>query len=300
MSFAQSVAPTLFSGVSGVFGWGVSQHPIPPNSHYIGRNYLDDFDGQFTKLDLCEVGAAKKLICELRPRLVVHAACISSIAECEENPDLCQRVNVDAVAEIAQACELVGAHLLYISTEQVFSGNSDCYHEHTKPDATTAYGLSKAAAERIVLGHGGCVVRIPLLLGPKLCGAGGGADYGLLSALEAGLPLKLFTDEWRTPISADEIWPVIESIGDCKIGGVFHLAGADLVSRFELATLTCEVANIAPAFSPSSIADFSGPARSPRLDLRCRRARQMFGFNPPSLKQALIRLHTKSNLKQND
>jgi dTDP-4-dehydrorhamnose reductase len=300
MTSAQSVAPTLFSGVSGVLGCGISQHKLPTNSHYFGRQLVDAFPATFHQLDLVHQHSAASLIAELRPQLFVHAACISSAQQCADNVTLTSRVNIESVREISRACAQIDCHLVYISTEQVFAGDVESYTEKCKPNSTTTYGASKAAAEEIVLQDGATVVRLPLLLGPNYSRSGGGADFALLQALAAGSEPSLFEDEWRSPVAADEIWPMIKLLGARKIGGVFHLAGADVVSRYELAQMVCRVANVAPDFRHSSIADFKGPRRSPRLALSCERAQLLLDYRPPSLETSLLRLHSSSRLPNND
>jgi dTDP-4-dehydrorhamnose reductase len=296
MSSVQSVAPTLFSGVGGVLGCGFSQYALPRNSHYFSRNSYRHFLAQHHQLDLTDVGAVSELIHRLHPQTIVHAACISSAQQCAAEPLLCQRINVDSTQEVADAAQGCGAHLIYISTEQVFDGSAASYAEGSAPSASTAYGQSKAAAEDIVLNSGGVVVRLPLLLGAGLGGQGGGVDFSLLRALADNLQPSLFVDEWRAPVAADEIWPMINMLGERKMQGVFHLAGADVVTRYELGQLICKAANVAADFRESSIADFQGPRRSPRLVLTSGRAQQQLGYRPPSLWAALLRLHSSSKL----
>ena len=292
MSSSQSVAPTLFSGVGGVLGCGFSRHQLPANSHYFSRNKYPDFSAEYHCLDLAHTNAAQRLVSDLKPKIIVHAACISSAVECEANPELCQRVNVDSVKEIAVAASRSNSHLVYISTEQVFDGSNQFYDEDSALSPATAYGRSKALAEALVLDSGGCVVRLPLLLGPNYQSSGGGADYALLAALKNNKSPGLFADEWRAPVAADVVWPMIKQLGERKIRGVFHLAGADVVTRYQLGHLVCEAAKVAPSFLQSSIADFSGPRRSPRLALRSLSAQKVLGYRPPSLGETLRRLHS--------
>ena len=292
MSSAQIVTPTLFSGVGGVLGCGFSQHVLPMDSHYLSRDSYHHFPAQHHPLDLTHVGAVSELIHRLQPQTIVHAASMTSAQQCADEPLLCQRINVDSTQEIADAAQQCGAHLIYISTEQVFDGSAVSYAEDSTPSAFTAYGKSKAAAEDIILSNGGVVVRLPLLLGAGYEGQGGGADFSLLRALADNRQPSLFVDEWRAPVAADEIWPMINMLGERKMQGVFHLAGADVVTRYELGQLICKAANVAADFRESSIVDFQGPRRSPRLALTSARAQQQLGYRPPSLWAALLRLHS--------
>ena len=59
---------------------------------------------------------------ENRPQAVVHSAAISDIGECEENPEKSYLVNVQGTLNIARACKAYGAKMLFMSTDQVYSG----------------------------------------------------------------------------------------------------------------------------------------------------------------------------------
>jgi len=92
--------------------------------------------------------------------VVVHAASYVG-----SEPELCRRVNVEGTANVAAAA--AGARLVYLSTAAV-SGRGP-FRDLDEADAPVApsspLSESRAAAERIVLAHGGLVVRPHLVVG---------------------------------------------------------------------------------------------------------------------------------------
>jgi len=221
--------------------------------------------------------------------VVVHAACVSRAADCEQQPDAAARINVEAVEELLTSSAAANSFILYVSTEQVFDGQAARYLEGDPVSPRTVYGQTKAAAEQQVLAAGGAVVRLPLLLGGRVSGSRCGADQAVVDAVRAGKRLKLFTDEIRCPVHVDFVAPMLWHIARQRIPGVFHLAGADPVSRFDLGTQACQAAGVEPAFDPSLAAEFDGPARSLSLVLDCQRAINELGWEPPDLRQSLAR-----------
>ena len=70
-------------------------------------------------LDLETPGTAARLIDDLRPSHVVHAAAVSSLAECAADPARAFRVNAAATLEMADAARRVSASFVFFSTDQV-------------------------------------------------------------------------------------------------------------------------------------------------------------------------------------
>ncbi len=76
-------------------------------------------------LDITDVAAVRELLDAVRPDAVINAAAYTAVDACETNEATAFAVNADAVGHLAAACELVGAHLVHVSTDYVFDGSLD-------------------------------------------------------------------------------------------------------------------------------------------------------------------------------
>lgn len=248
---------------------------------------------RFVMADFAQPGQLGHIVQELRPRAVFHAAALSRMDECEQNPELADRLNAGILDELTASLAATGGRLVSCSTDQVFDGTAAGYAEDAPISPIHTYGRSKARGEGLALAHGATVLRLPLLLGPPVPGRPEkmGAESGVIAAAQAGRSLALFLDEWRAPADPASFAAVIAELllGDAR-SGVFHLAGADAVSRYELGALSCAAAGIEHTHQASSLADWNGAPRPPRLVLRCERASRELGFEPPDLRQSLARL----------
>ena len=56
------------------------------------------------------------------PDVVIHAAAMTKVDDCESNRDLAFRLNEEGSRNVAVACKACGARLIAISTDYVFSG----------------------------------------------------------------------------------------------------------------------------------------------------------------------------------
>lgn len=191
---------------------------------------------------------------EARPDVAIHAAAIGSIAACYSNPALAHRVNAVATGQLAELCSTSGARLVHVSTDLVFDGEQAPYTEQAATTPLSEYGRSKAAAERLVLDRAGCVVRVSLLFGPTLTGRPTFFDQQL-AALRDRQPLRLFEDEWRTPLSLVTAATGLLQLAESEFPadsrtvspGIVHLGGPERMSRMEMGLRLAESVGGDPA-----------------------------------------------------
>ncbi len=91
-----------------------------------------------------------RLITDYRPDVVIHMAAIGNVDQCEEQLELCYRVNVTASRDLLTAAYRIGSAIYYLSTDYVFDGErGGMYSEDDAPRPVNYYGLTKLMAEEI-------------------------------------------------------------------------------------------------------------------------------------------------------
>jgi dTDP-4-dehydrorhamnose reductase len=137
---------------------------------------------------------------------------------------------------MAAVAHELGSRLVHISTDMVFSGKRGNYSEEDKPEPISYYGYSKRAAEEDVLNTypEALVIRVALLYGFPLSG---GVNFSaeLYHHLRAGSRVKVFTDQFRTPIWAGNAAAAIAELAMKSDHGVLHLGGNERISRSRFA-----------------------------------------------------------------
>ena len=120
-------------------------------------------------LDVTDAAAVADVLAGLRPDVVVNCAAWTAVDDAEAHEEQALMVNGTGAANLAAACAAVQARLVQPSTDYVFAGTSERpYAEDDIPAPRSAYGRTKLAAERAVLGRlpgAGYVVRTAWLYG---------------------------------------------------------------------------------------------------------------------------------------
>ncbi len=88
-----------------------------------------------------------RLFRDARPEIVIN--CIGVVKQLSQanDPLVVLPANTLLPHRIAMLCEVVGARLIHVSTDCVFSGGRGRYTEDDRPDATDLYGMSKLLGE---------------------------------------------------------------------------------------------------------------------------------------------------------
>lgn len=101
-----------------------------------------------TKIDFEKVGDLEKIVASSKPDLVLNAVAHTQVDRAEDEPALSQRINADAVAELARACKAHKSKLVHYSTDYVFSGTLLRPIREDDPTApASVYGKTKLAGE---------------------------------------------------------------------------------------------------------------------------------------------------------
>jgi len=238
--------------------------------------------GRVHACDLCDDTAVAAFVRELRPANIIHAAAMTSVAGCFENPQQAQRLNVEATRRLVELAEESGTRLVLTSTDLVFDGTTGRYDEASPLAPTSAYGRSKAAAEQIVLSYAnGAVVRLALLYGLPVARRST-TFLKQLAALRDGTTLKLFHDEYRSALELEDAAAAVQRVASSDFVGVIHAAGPESLSRLEMGRIAAAALGVSDAAieSVSQRDILSAEPRPADVSLTCQRFENLFGSQP--------------------
>jgi dTDP-4-dehydrorhamnose reductase len=157
-----------------------------------------------------------------RPELVLHGGAMTAVDLCESEVDTAFAVNAIGTRNVAEAAALVGAHVVYVSTDYVFDGTSTRpYREWDPPCPKSVYGASKLAGEREVR-PGSTIVRTSWV-----CGAHGkNMVVTALGLSEGEGELRFVNDQHGSPTFTADLAPAIITLGLDRRPGIFHVTNS--------------------------------------------------------------------------
>lgn len=193
------------------------------------------FRGQVWAADITDPRTYREKLLALTPKVIVHFAAMAQLADVFRDPDRARKVNVEATAVLVAYAEKIGARFVLASTDLVFDGESAPYAEDAAPEPKSIYGYTKLEAECHVLAYRhGLVLRFPLMYGLPEVARKPTFFETLLSTLRAEKPMRLFTDEVRTPLWLDDAARACMRAAESDATGVLHVGGPERLSRFDM------------------------------------------------------------------
>lgn len=228
------------------------------------------------------------------PDIVIDAAGEGSVDRVQMYPGLAQESIAMPTKMIAAFCHQYRAKLLYLSSNAVFDGKHAPYSEGDVTNPVNLYGQAKVQAELRIKEQlsNFLIVRPILSLGWPLKGQRGNPLTFVVDKLRKGEKVMLVDDVYENPISAQSVADCCWSLLTNDRVGVFHVGGADRVSRVRLGHAIAEVFELdSDLIERASSADFSNLAPRPRdTTLNTIKTQTLCSWRPEALQTALQRI----------
>ena len=233
--------------------------------------------------DLLDFAAVRREFAQDRPQLVIHCAAITVVADAQKNPALARRVNVEATRLLAELAAEIP--FVFFSTDVVFDGRKGNYTETDMANPLHVYGETKLAAEEIVRRNPRhLVVRTSINGGVSPSGNRAFNEQLRRSLQQAGPGMTLFTDEFRCPIPAVETARAVWELAQKNCAGLYHVAGAEKLSRRQIGELLVKRwPEVTAKIQSGSAKDFPGPARALDTSLDIAKAQKVLSAPLPGL-----------------
>ncbi|MFH9677355.1 dTDP-4-dehydrorhamnose reductase [Streptomyces sp. NPDC017405] len=255
-------------GGSGQVGTELAR-ACPPGNVLVapGSHEVDITDPQATAAALGRFAAAAR---ELGlPPVVVNAAAYTDADAAETDERRAFRVNALGAGQLAEACREHDVPLIHLSTDYVFDGTAgEPYEASAPPNPVNAYGRTKLAGERAVLGSGAeaWVVRTAWVYSTHSVNF-----VRTMARLERERgEVRVVDDQTGSPTSAADLASGLLSLAARVAGGagpaerLLHYVNTGRASWYEFARVVFEHLGADPRrVRPCTSAEFGRPAPRP-------------------------------------
>ncbi|MPQ43965.1 dTDP-4-dehydrorhamnose reductase [Clostridium tarantellae] len=226
------------------------------------------------ELDITNFENVKNKINELKPDVVINCAAATNVDGCESNKDLAFKINTLGARNLAIVCEEIGAKLVQVSTDYVFSGIGNTpltEFDLTKP--YSVYGKTKLMGENYVREFSSkyFIIRTSWLYGY----IGHNFVYTMMRLGKERDNLKVVNDQKGNPTNANDLAYHILKLIETEEYGIYHCTGKGECTWYDFAKAIMELSNIQCEVLPCTSEEYKTPAKRPEyssLDnmmLRC-------------------------------
>ena len=256
------------------------------------------------ELDITDREAVARMVADNGINLIINCAAYTNVDKAETDAAFAEKLNAEAVRNLADAIKSVDGTLIHISTDYVFGGNpynTPCREEQTGTP-TGVYGLTKLHGEQAIAASGckALIFRTAWLY----------SEYGknfvktMLNLTSTKPELKVVFDQAGTPTYAqdlaDAIYNIIENRRFEGNEGIYHYSNEGVCSWFDFTKAIASMAgNTGCDIQPCHSDEFPSPVRRPAYSVLDKtKFKHTFGLRVPywtdSLKTCI------NNLKQNE
>ena len=271
----------LVTGVKGQLGYDLCRILTQRGIAHCGAD-IDDFD-------ITDAEATDRFITDYAPDAIIHCSAFTAVDRAEDEPALCHSVNAEGTANIARVAARIGAKMLYISTDYVFSGEGE---EPFLPDSPTAplsvYGKTKLEGEEAVRSatNRHFIVRISWVFGIN----GNNFIKTMLRLSETREELNVVSDQIGSPTYTYDLSTLLCDMIETERYGTYHATNEGLCSWAELAEETMRAAGRTTRINRIPTSAYPTKARRPLNSRMSKDCLDAAGFSRlPHWKDALAR-----------
>lgn len=242
----------------------------------------------------------------IKPKLIINTAVVG-VDLSETNSLLAKEINHLGSENLARACSVFGIPLLHLSTDYVFSGDTNKpYEENDTAYPVNVYGKTKHAGEKSIIQQleKHIIFRTSWVFG----------EYGhsfmktILSLAKKNKTIQVVSDEISCPTYVDDIANALLVIAkqihdDEALWGIYHFCGDEAISRYEYALKVVNAASKDARFKLKNIQpilskDFTAIAQRPKFTaMSCKKINEVFDIKPsPWYEKLSILLKNSSHL----
>ena len=200
---------------------------------------LDFWGIDINELDITNQAMVNAFFNQHKFETLIHCAAYTAVDHAEDHPELCFRVNTEAVMYLVDACKRHDVKLIFISTDYVFGGDKEgVYQVDDETAPLSIYGKSKADAEAYLQAKltKYYIVRISWAFGLN----GKNFVRTMLRLGKEKAEIAVVSDQIGSPTYTKDIAPLLVEMSQTEQYGIYHATNEGYCSWAEFARYIME------------------------------------------------------------
>ena len=222
--------------------------------------YFTDVD----TLDICDKAQLEAFVKSHKIEMIVNCAAYTAVDKAEDETELCQRINCDAVRNLGEVAASVGAKVIHVSTDYVFDGNgARPYREDDATNPASVYGASKLAGEQALLEV--CPDSVIIRTAWLYSETGNSFVKTMLRLGAERDTLGVVADQKGTPTYAGDLADAIMKVMTAErfVPGIYHYTNEGVCTWYDFAVKIFELSGIKCIVRPLTTAEYPTKAKRP-------------------------------------
>ncbi len=223
-------------------------------------------------VDLLDTDAVHRFFDQRKTDFIINCAAYTAVDAAEQSPDICFKVNADAVKTLATIARKKDIRLIHISTDYVFDGTAhEPIDETHAPAPLSVYGKSKLDGEHHVLSilDNAYIIRTAWVYSVF----GKNFVKSIIKLARDKGQLNIVADQIGTPTLAGDLAQTILNIidqvssGKKDQPGIYHFTNEGVASWYDFATAIVKMKGIPCIVKPIKSKDYKTAAERPKFSL---------------------------------
>lgn len=242
------------------------------------------------ELDITDLARVQAFLSENTVDYIVNCAAYTAVDKAESDIELCRKINAFAVENLAKASAAIGARMIHVSTDYVYSGTH--YMPYVESDAvapTSVYGVTKLEGEQLLLAANpaSVILRTSWLYSPY----GNNFVKTMLRLGREREKLSVVFDQVGTPTYAADLAAAIVTILNAPefIPGIYNFSDEGVCSWYDFTLTIHRMAGIDTCrVSPIDTADYPSAATRPFYSvMNKKKIKATYGVEIPHWEESL-------------
>jgi dTDP-4-dehydrorhamnose reductase len=262
----------LVTGANGLLGQKIiyalrNRDGIKCISTSRGENRMRAKDGYiYESLELSDKNAVHSIFKKYAPDVVINTAAMTNVDACELNQEQANRMNIDTVDYLVEACSMHNTHLVQLSTDFVFDGNDGPYVETDDVAPLSHYAWTKLEGERKIIASNvsWAIIRTIIIYGVVDDNSRSNVVLWAYNALKNQKTITVINDQFRSPTLAEDLAGACVSAAIRRAKGIYHVSGREVMNILDIVRVTADFFGLDQSYiKPVTSEELKQPAKRP-------------------------------------
>ena len=230
-----------------------------------------------------------KSVNAIRPDVLINAAAIVGLSQCEVDPGMAYSVNTRLPGKLAELCDNLGCYFIHISTDHYYCHDRDKKHlENDKINLKNEYARTKYLGEQLVALYAQSLIVRTNIVGYRNNPLKPTFLEWCIQAFNSDEEMTLFDDFYTSSIYTDQLCIILEDLLEIRPEGIVNIASSTVSNKKEfILALAKRLIDREPRYRIGKVNQMLDVPRADSLGLDVSKIENIVGYKMPDLEKVI-------------